>query len=272
MACPARVLALQAPVGLPVDLTGAAAVIGFFFAAAHLRDATEKPYRSVAVTHECKTPGSVQMKLFYCAVVTLVGALLPSVGVAAAPPPAATAAQPGLVVGAVVYDPQGGEVGKIDSISGDNVVLDTGTNKATLPKTSFGKGEKGPAISATKAQIDAAVAASMAQANAARDAALIVGTEVRGKAGEVVGIIKEVSGDRVVLSRPSGLVSLNKALFTAATGSLILSLTADELNAAASQASTSSPADSAAPSAEPTPTPDAGTPDTGEEAPEAEGE
>lgn len=180
------------------------------------------------------------MKMFHCAVVTLAGALIPSAGMAESPPAAATATAPGLVAGAVVYDPQGGEVGKIESVSGDNVVLDTGTNKATLPKSSFGKGLKGPAISATKAQIDAAVAASMAKADAARDAALIVGTEVRGKGGAVVGIIKEISGDQVILNRPSGLVGLNKRLFTAASGGLTLALTSAELDAAAQDAASQS--------------------------------
>jgi hypothetical protein len=176
------------------------------------------------------------MKMLY-SFAALAAVLAPSIGTASAQAPAAAAAAKGdIAVGAVVYDPQGGEVGKVDSVSGDNVVIDTGTNKATLPKTSFGKGKNGPTISATKADIDAAVAASLAQANAARDAALIVGAEVRGKAGTPIGTIKEVTASQVVLNRPSGMVSLNKALFISQNGSVVLQLTAAELDAAAQAA------------------------------------
>ena len=55
-----------------------------------------------------------------------------------------------LTVGAMVYGPQGDEVGKIEQISDGNVVVNTGNNSATLPSSSFGKGAKGPMLGYSK--------------------------------------------------------------------------------------------------------------------------
>jgi hypothetical protein len=58
--------------------------------------------------------------------------------------------------GASVYDQQGGVVGKIVSSSAKGAVLDTGTVKATIPVSSFAKGDKGLVISMSKSELDAA--------------------------------------------------------------------------------------------------------------------
>jgi hypothetical protein len=62
--------------------------------------------------------------------------------------------------GAAVYDQQGGVVGKIVSSSAKGAVLDTGTVKATIPLSSFGKSDKGLVLSMTKREIDAKAKAS----------------------------------------------------------------------------------------------------------------
>lgn len=155
--------------------------------------------------------------------------LVPGAALAQAPAPAG----PTLSVGATIYDPQGGEAGKIDSITNDAVVIDTGTHKATLPKSAFGSSAKGPAITITKAQIDAQVATALDKAAGELNAALVPGAEVRGKAGVVVGTIKEVNGDQVVIDRASGPVSLTKKAFATGPQGLIISLTVAELDAAA---------------------------------------
>lgn len=160
--------------------------------------------------------------------------LLPGAALAQAPAPAT--AGPALSVGVTIYDPQGGEAGKIDAITNDAVVLDTGTHKATVPKSAFGSGAKGPTITATKAQIDAQVAAALDKAAGELNAALVPGAEVRGKAGVVVGTIKEVNGDQVVIDRASGPVSLTKKAFASGPQGLIISFTAAELDAAAKAA------------------------------------
>ena len=67
------------------------------------------------------------------------------------------------------------------------------------------------------------------------------GAEVRGKAGAIVGKIKEVNGDQIILDRTEGAVSLNKTMFTMMSGALTLPLTAAELEAAAKAATAGKP-------------------------------
>lgn len=79
------------------------------------------------------------------------------------PPPAANpdqAATPATAAdvqaGASVYDQQGGTVGKVDSVSGDEAVVDTGAVRAKLPISSFAKNDQGLVIGMTKAELEAA--------------------------------------------------------------------------------------------------------------------
>lgn len=144
---------------------------------------------------------------------------------------------PTLVVGTMIYDAQGGEVGKIDSVTNDAVVVDTGTYKATLPKSAFGAGSKGPTVTITKVQINEQVAAATQKASAAIDAALVAGAEVKGKAGVPIGTIKEVTAENVVIDRAAGPVSLSRKAFGVGPQGLFISMTAAELDAAAKPAS-----------------------------------
>lgn len=178
------------------------------------------------------------MKFFHLVASVSAVLLLPNAALAQAAPAAATG--PALTVGGTVYDPQGGEVGKIASMAADTVVIDTGAHKATLPKSAIGKGAKGPTVTITKAQIDAQVAAATEKASAALNAALIPGAEVRGKAGAPIGTVKEVKGDQVVIDRASGPVGLTKQAFGVGPQGLTISLTAAELDAAAQSASPAS--------------------------------
>jgi hypothetical protein len=58
-----------------------------------------------------------------------------------------------------VNDQDGGTVGKIDSVSGTQAVVDTGTVRAKVPISSFAKNDKGLVISMTKAELEAAAKA-----------------------------------------------------------------------------------------------------------------
>lgn len=171
-------------------------------------------------------------KLAFAAAAVL---LLPSVAAAQASPSVSNGTT--LSVGSVVFDPQGGEVGKIESIAGDVVVLDTGTSKASLPKSAFGTSAKGPTVTATRGQIDAMVAASLAKSNAALEAALVPGAQVRGSAGALVGTIKDVAGDLVTIDRAAGPVRIARKAFALGANGLTISLTTAELEAAASAVS-----------------------------------
>ena len=66
---------------------------------------------------------------------------------------AATAAD--VKPGVSIYDQNGGLVGKVESVSGKNAVVSTGSVKASIPISSFAKGDKGLVMSMTKAQLDA---------------------------------------------------------------------------------------------------------------------
>jgi len=67
---------------------------------------------------------------------------------------AATAAD--VKKGVSVYDQSGALVGKIDSVTAEGAVLDTGATRAQVPVGSFAKGDKGLVIGMSKADIDAA--------------------------------------------------------------------------------------------------------------------
>ena len=58
--------------------------------------------------------------------------------------------------GMTVHDSKGGVVGKIVSSDSKGVVVDTGTLKASIPLSGFGKSDKGLVIAMTKAELEAA--------------------------------------------------------------------------------------------------------------------
>ncbi len=152
--------------------------------------------------------------------------------------PAAALAQ--VAAGATVYGPQGGEVGTIVSVDGGVVTLDTGAHKAPLPENAFGKSDKGPTITVTKAQIDSMMEEQIAAANAQRDVALVTDAAVISAKGLPLGTIKSIDGDAVVLASTSGPVALRREHFAVnPQGALMALFTAEQVAAAASSASTS---------------------------------
>jgi hypothetical protein len=168
----------------------------------------------------------------------IAAAFLSLAAVSQAAPPAPANAAP--TAGTVVYDPQGAEIGKVESVGSGGIVVDTGTAKATLPQSAFGTSAKGPTLNTTKAQLEALVAASVAKTEATLASALVPGAEVHGKAGAVIGTVKQVEGEQVIVDRTAGgAVSLNKDVFASGTGGLSISLTAQELDAAAKAATES---------------------------------
>ncbi len=72
----------------------------------------------------------------------------------------------GVAPGAIVYDLQGGTVGRILRINGSNVVVDTGINQAILAANGFSYGPNGPIIGTSKAQLDSAVETVKREADA----------------------------------------------------------------------------------------------------------
>ncbi len=128
-----------------------------------------------------------------------------SVSAQTSPP---TQAGTGPVVGATVYDAQGAEVGKIESVADGNAVVFTGTNRGTIPLTSFGSSPNGPTLGMTRAQLDEAAVQAAAAASEQLRARLAPGTEVRGKAGAVVARVKALDGDNVIMTTSKGEVRI----------------------------------------------------------------
>ena len=148
----------------------------------------------------------------------------------AAPAASATASQ--IKVGATVRDASGAEVGTVDQVNGDVVVVNTGTNKVGLPMTSVAVQASGPVIGATKAQLNEAAAQSAAQAKAQLQSLLVAGTPVRGTAGAVLGTVKAADPAFVTLTTDKGEVRLPISGFAARPEGLVVGTTAAELEAA----------------------------------------
>ena len=161
---------------------------------------------------------------------------------------AAATATADLSVGTKVFDSEGAELGTIASAQGANVVVDLGAGKqVTLPANSFGKLEQGPTIGATKAQVLAAVDQAAAGNEAKLTAALQPGAEVRGVNGNsVLGKVKLVAADGVVLTSPTGDVKLPRSAFFIGQAGLATSFSAEQFAAAMQEVNTAAAADDAA--------------------------
>ena len=158
----------------------------------------------------------------------------------------ASLADLGVKAGATVYGPQGNEAGTVEKVDGENVVLNTGTYSATLPGSAFGKSDKGPIVSMTKAQIDAAMAQVLAQADAALDAALVPGAQLRTSDGVMIGTIEKIDeAGLVTVKREAGNFALQSEMFGTDASGLILRLTAQQF-AEAMSAATAAPAETTA--------------------------
>jgi len=154
-----------------------------------------------------------------------------------------------VAVGATVYGPEGGVVGTIESVADGVVTLDTGKNKAPLPANAFGKSDKGPTITVTKAQLDSMIEEQLAAANAQRDAALVAAATVVTADNQPLGVVESVDGNTVIVTRGEGDVNLLREHFAVnQAGQLMVLYTDAQIDqAVATQtAATQAPAASAA--------------------------
>jgi sporulation protein YlmC with PRC-barrel domain len=135
-------------------------------------------------------------------------------------------------VGATVYGPDGNEVGKIEQVTGGNVVIDTGNLKAAIPADTVSDGEKGPTIGWNKADLEAAAGAANAEAGAALEAKLVGGTDVYSSDGVVLGKVNKVEGDLVVVDLKDGATSLPKKQMAVQADKLTFLATAADVEAA----------------------------------------
>jgi hypothetical protein len=114
-------------------------------------------------------------------------------------------------VGTKIFGPDGGEVGTVESVQPGAVVINTGTVTAALPEDAFGEGANGPSITMNKADLEAAVNAANQEAAAALAAALVEGADVYSSDAVLLGKVKSLEGDLVVVELASGPASLPRA-------------------------------------------------------------
>lgn len=149
----------------------------------------------------------------------------------------ALAAGPELGVGATVYGPEGEAVGTVENVADGIVTVDTGKHKAPLPADVFGTSEAGPTITVTQAQINTMLDEQIAAAAAQRDAALVTGAMVHTAGNLMLGNVKSIDGDAVVVDTETGPVAMKREHFAVtANGTLIALFTMDQIEAAAGQA------------------------------------
>ena len=160
---------------------------------------------------------------------------------AAADQATAPAAKPNVTAGATVADANGGAVGTVESVSGGNAIVSTGTAKATLPLTAFAQGPNGLMIGITKADLEAAVAKAGGGTQTAANGAtapvsIAVGAEVSDTKGGKVGTVTAVAGNLVTVATAASKAQLPKSAFAQGANGLMIAMTATELDAAAKAA------------------------------------
>lgn len=143
-----------------------------------------------------------------------------------------------VAVGAKVFGPDGGEVGTIEKVEGDNVVVNTGSVTAALPTSVFGEGESGPTIGWNKAQLEAAVNDAAQQAEAQLAAAFVPGTDLYSVDSQLLGKVESVDESTFVVELASGAFTLPKEQVTMQGDKLTFLATAADLQAAVAQAAT----------------------------------
>lgn len=172
------------------------------------------------------------MKKSLIAAALAAATLVPAAAMAqAAPASAPAAATP--TAGAKVFDPEGNEVGSIDTVQGDVVTVSTGTARAGLPKSAFVTRDKGLTIGMTKAQLEAAVQGAQAKTGEALATALVPDAPVKSSDGIVIGTVSKVEGENVTVALQSGsAVALKKnTIGLGADGALAVGVTAAQFNA-----------------------------------------
>lgn len=145
------------------------------------------------------------------------------------------AASPQLTAGMTVSDAAGGQVGMIDSVTADSVVIATGTHKVALPLSSFAAGSNGPVIGMTRAELDAAAEKASADAAAALRAQILPGVAIAGSQGNNLGTVKAVEGEFVILTTAHGDAKLPIASVGSGPKGLMIGMSANDFHTAISK-------------------------------------
>jgi preprotein translocase subunit YajC len=147
---------------------------------------------------------------------------------AVAAPASAQAITPGMQI----TDPNGGAVGTVKAVQGDNLVVTTGTHEALLPKASFTANNGKLLFGLTQAQLNAEIEKSQAAASAA----IAPGATAKGLQGAEIGKVDSVTSDGVVIALTSGkkIQVPRNGVRGNADGSVTVGITEEQLKAATS--------------------------------------
>lgn len=146
---------------------------------------------------------------------------------------AQNATTPTFAIGDKVLGPQQKDVGTIVRIDGDNIVVNTGKHEAALAKSSFAKWPSGLVIGSTRDQLDAAVEQAAAKNKADLAAALVSGAEAKSLNGiKVLGKVKELEADFVLLATPDGDLRVPRSAFVLRPAGLTIGLTVEQFDKA----------------------------------------
>lgn len=145
---------------------------------------------------------------------------------------AASAALPEVKAGAQVFDASGAAVGTVEAVSGNVATVSTGTNKAGLPLSAFGQGDKGLVIGMTKAELDAAATAATAKAVSDIRAQLSPGAVIYGADNVVVATVETVDADFATLNVGEAKAKLPLSAFTIGAQGPQIAMTSAQLKAA----------------------------------------
>lgn len=157
-------------------------------------------------------------------------------GVAVAQSASAPAATAEISVGASVFDANGGDVGTIEVISGDAIVVSTGTQKVTLPKAAFAQWPKGLTIGMTRDELNTAAQQAEAKTAEALANALTPGAEVHGSGGTTIGTVKSVETEQVLVATAKGDVTIPTGSFIVDAAGLSIGLSAAQFEQAVAEA------------------------------------
>ena len=166
-------------------------------------------------------------KLMICACDAAMAAAALSIDAAAAATPTEVHA------GMQVVDPNGGVVGTVTGVNGDNLVLKTAKHEVALPMASFTANEGKLLFGMTAAQLDAAAD----QQAAASSAAIVAGAQVFGSDGSVAGTVETVDDSFVTIKLTGGQsLRISRNEVTGSDKGVSLAVTTAKINEIASQA------------------------------------
>lgn len=143
--------------------------------------------------------------------------------------PAAAQAGPKVAIGTQVTDVNGGAIGTVVAIKGDNLLVKTDRHEALLPRSSFTPAKGKLFFGMTRAQLNAEIEKSLAAASAA----VAPGALVKGTGGATVGMLEAVDQATATIKLTSGksIRVARSGIRGNADGSVMIALTADQLEA-----------------------------------------